>query len=383
MPSDAREQSLTRAYATRWGQAPDGVWAAPGRVNLIGEHTDYNDGFVMPFALAQSVLVAASRREDDLLVIGSDDHGTEEIALADLDPARAGWYAYVEGIAWALQRAGHGLGGVNLWIASDVPVGSGLSSSAAIECATLTALIDLHGLSVEPLDRARLARSAENDYVGAPTGIMDQSASLMCRTDHALFLDCRTLATDQVSFDPAGAGLELVVVDTCTPHALVDSEYAARRKSCERAAELLGVDALRDVPHVDESVTATITDAEMLARVRHVVTENGRVLQAADLLRGGRVAEIGPLMDASHASMRDDFEITVPTVDLAVETAKQFGALGARMTGGGFGGCIIALCPAGEGRRIVDAIAVAFADAGFNAPRPVPATPSEGARRVA
>lgn len=374
--------SVSAAYRHHFGDAPVGVWAAPGRVNLIGEHTDYNDGFVMPFALAQSVLVAASRRDDDRLVIASSDHGAEEVALADLDPARAGWYAYVEGVAWALQQAGHRIGGANLWIESEVPVGSGLSSSAAIECATLTALIDLYEISLEPLDRARAARSAENDYVGAPTGIMDQSASLMCRADHALFLDCRSLATEHVSFDPAAAGLELVVLDTCSPHALVDSEYAARRESCERAASLLGVPALRDIRAVDDSVMATITDAEMLARVRHVVTENERVLRAADLLRAGRVADIGGLMDASHASMRDDFEITVPTVDLAVDTAKQFGALGARMTGGGFGGCIIALCATGEGRRITDAIAVAFADAGFNTPRPVPAAPSDGARRL-
>ena len=373
---------VTAAFRERLGHPPEGVWAAPGRVNLIGEHTDYNDGFVMPFALAQRVTVAAAPRSDDRWSVTSLSHeGAETFAAEDLTPGRPGWSAYAAGVVWALQHAGYPVDGADLVLTSDVPVGAGLSSSAALECAVLTALVDLNGLEVPLLERAKIARRAENEFVGAPTGLMDQAASTLSTAGHALFFDCRSHADEPVALDLAGAGLELLVLDTRTPHALVDSEYATRRASCEEAARLLRVAALRDVDDL-EAALAQLPDAVMRRRVRHVVTENARVLAAADLLRAGRVAELGPLLDASHGSMRDDFEITVPTVDLAVETARAGGALGARMTGGGFGGCIIALLPAGASDQLAAEIADRFAAAGFGPPGHFVGVPSAGAGRV-
>ena len=373
---------VTAAFAERGGHPPAGVWAAPGRVNLIGEHTDYNDGFVMPFALAQRVTIAAAPRSDGRWTVTSlNQEDTATFGREDLVPGRTGWSAYVAGVVWALEQAGHRIDGADLVLTSDVPVGAGLSSSAALECGVLTALADLSGVEIAPLERAKIARRAENDFVGAPTGLMDQAASILSVAGHALFFDCRSYADEPVALDLPGAGLELLVLDTNTPHALVDSEYADRRASCEEAARLLGVAALRDVEDLDAAL-AQLADEVMARRVRHVVTENGRVLAAAELLRAGRIGELGPLLDASHASMRDDFEITVPTVDLAVETAREQGALGARMTGGGFGGCIIALVPTGASDRVATAIAERFADAEFRPPAHFVAVPSAGAGRV-
>ncbi|GAB3928549.1 galactokinase [Microlunatus endophyticus] len=389
---DQHQQQLLRDRSTQlFGRLPAGVWAAPGRVNLIGEHTDYNDGFVMPFALAEQTLVAASPTADEHWTVHSSTIGdgeTVSFGPDELVPGMAGWQAYVAGIVWALREAGHAVGGAELMISSTVPVGAGLSSSAALECAVLTALIDLYGLEIEPLDRAILARRCENEFVGAPTGLMDQAASTLCTGDHALFFDCRDYAHEQVPLELAAAGLELLVLDTRTPHAHVDGEYAARRRSCEEAAGILGVPALRDVDDLDAALQK-LTDDTMRRRVRHVVTENERVLLARTVLSDGsrtpaeRFAAVAPLLDASHASMRDDFEITVPTVDLAVETARRAGALGARMTGGGFGGCIIALVPAGTADSVAAAVATAFADAGFGAPAHFLGVPSDGARRLA
>jgi galactokinase len=374
---------VTAAFIERLSHPPEGVWAAPGRVNLIGEHTDYNDGFVMPFALAQRVTVAAAPRSDDRWGVTSlNQKGAETFTAQELTPGRPGWSAYAAGVVWALQEAGYAVAPADLVLTSDVPVGAGLSSSAALECAVLTALVDLNGLDVPLLERAKIARRAENDFVGAPTGLMDQAASTLSTAGHALFFDCRTHADEPVALDLPAAGLELLVLDTRTAHALVDSDYATRRTSCEDAARLLGVAALRDVDDLDAAL-ARLPDEVMRRRVRHVVTENSRVLAAAELLRAGRVAELGPLLDASHASMRDDFEITVPTVDLAVETARSSGALGARMTGGGFGGCIIALLPAGASDQVAAEIAERFDAAGFDPPGHFVGVPSAGAGRVA
>jgi galactokinase len=351
-------------------------------VNLIGEHTDYNDGFVMPFALAQAVTVAAAPRDDDRWSVTSLNNGeTQEFGRADLEPGMTGWQAYVAGVVWALAEAGHQVGGADLVLTSEVPVGAGLSSSAALECATLTVLADLSALSIEPLERAKLARRCENEFVGAPTGLMDQAASTLCTESHALFFDCRTFEARQVPLNLASDDLELLVLDTQTPHALVDSEYADRRRTCEEAARLLGVAALRDVTDVDTAL-AELPDEVMRRRVRHVVTENSRVLEAAEVLSAGRPSDLAPLLDASHTSMRDDFEITVPTVDLAVETARKVGALGARMTGGGFGGCIIALVPSGEADAVAAEIAKAFDDAGYGPPSHFVGLPSAGAGRL-
>jgi galactokinase len=374
---------LVEAFRAQTGRQPAGVWAAPGRVNVIGEHTDYNDGYVMPFALAQRVLIAAAPRNDHgtWTVTSLNNRSTKIFHTADLQPGMTGWQAYVAGVVWALKEAGHRIDGADLVLTSDVPKGAGLSSSAALECAVLIALADLNELEIPGLERAKLARRAENAFVGAPTGLMDQAASTLCTADHALFFDCRTDAAEQVLVDTRSAGLEILVLDTKTPHALVDSEYAARRASCEEAARLLGVAALRDVTDLDAAL-AQLSDQVMRRRVRHVVTENARVLEAVALLRAGRIADLAPLLDASHESMRDDFEITVPKVDLAVETARASGALGARMTGGGFGGCIIALAATGESERIGAEVALRFGAAGYGQPAYFTAVPSAGAQRV-
>jgi galactokinase len=374
---------LVEAFRAQTGRQPAGVWAAPGRVNVIGEHTDYNDGYVMPFALAQRVLIAAAPRNDHgtWTVTSLNNRSTKIFHTADLQPGMTSWQAYVAGVVWALKEAGHRVDGADLVLTSDVPKGAGLSSSAALECAVLIALADLNELEIPGLERAKLARRAENAFVGAPTGLMDQAASTLCTADHALFFDCRTDAAEQVLLDTRSAGLEILVLDTKTPHALVDSEYAARRTSCEEAARLLGVAALRDVTDLDAAL-AQLSDQVMRRRVRHVVTENARVLEAVAILRAGRIADLAPLLDASHESMRDDFEITVPKVDLAVETARASGALGARMTGGGFGGCIIALAATGESERIGAEVALRFGAAGYGQPAYFTAGPSAGAQRV-
>ncbi|MER7415433.1 galactokinase [Micromonospora peucetia] len=373
-------------FRSAYGGPPAGRWAAPGRANLIGEHTDYNDGFVLPFALPLRTVVAAAGQPGDTWTVCSErsgatvTFGVDEVA----GPGRVtGWGAYVAGVIWALREAGHAVPGARLAIASDVPLGAGLSSSAALEAAVLAALVDLGGLDLPAERRPRLAQRAENDYVGAPTGIMDQSAVIRCRAGHALFLDCRDESVDQVPFDLAAAGLAVLVVDSRAPHRHADGEYAARRASCERAAGLLGVAALRDVPADGlADALARLDEDETRRRVRHVVTENQRVLDTVALLRAGRVREIGPLLTASHASMRDDFEITVPEVDTAVEAALAAGALGARMTGGGFGGCVLALVGTERADAVAAAVTAAYAERGFPAPGHVTVLPGPGATRL-
>lgn len=374
--------TVSTEFAERLGHSPAGVWAAPGRVNLIGEHTDYNDGFVLPYALPHRVTVAAAPRTDDRWSVTSLNNGeTKTFTRADLSPGMEGWQAYVAGVVWALQEAGHRVGGADLVLTSDVPLGAGLSSSAALECAALTTFADLNDLDLALIDRAKLARRCENAFVGAPTGLMDQAASIMCTTDHALFFDCRSFESQQVALDLPAAGLEILVLDTRTPHALVDSEYATRRQSCEDAAVILGVSALRDVTDLDAALAA-LPDPVMQRRVRHVVTENSRVLDAVEVASSGSFRDLAPLLDASHVSMRDDFEITVPTVDLAVEAAREAGALGARMTGGGFGGCIIGLVEQGTADEVAAHVGERFAAAGYGPPAHFVALPSAGAGRL-
>jgi galactokinase len=282
-------------------------------------------------------------------------------------------------VAWALREAGHQAGGASLVIDSDLPQGAGLSSSAAIECAVAIALADLSGLRVPRAELARLARRAENEMVGVPSGIMDQSASLLGEAGHALLLDCRSGQATPVPFDPAAAGLALLVVDTGARHALTDGRYALRRAECERAARALGVPSLREV--ADPGLASSIGDPVLARRARHVISDNCRVRAAADLLGAGEVAGLGPLLHDSHASLRDDFEISWPEADVAAVAAERAGALGARMVGGGFGGSVIALVPAGD-EPVRAAVAGEYAARGWPEPAFLAAPPSAGARRV-
>jgi len=381
----------TLDFRQRYQHPPALVWSAPGRVNLIGEHTDYNDGFVLPFALPHRTAVAVAGTSDPAAdgrrqwTVSSETTG-EQITFGpdELAPGRVpGWAGYVAGIVWVLRGLGVDVPAAELAIASDVPVGAGLSSSAALECATLAALLDLSGSLAEVPVAAwpELAQRAENAYVGMPCGIMDQSASTLCQDGHALFLDCRTLQADQVPFSLADAGLAMLVVDTRAPHRHTDSEYATRRATCEAAARTLGLPALRDVTDLDATL-ARLPDEVSRRRVRHVVSEDARVHAVVALLRAGRPADIGPLLTASHASLRDDFEVTVPELDVAVSAALAAGALGARMTGGGFGGCVIGLVPEQSSVDIAAAVAEAFAAKGFTAPVSFVTTPGPGVSRM-
>ncbi|WP_394552864.1 galactokinase [Agromyces sp. MMS24-JH15] len=375
-------------FTEYYGHAPVGVWSAPGRVNLIGEHTDYNDGFVFPFAIAERTWVALGDRHDRVVrVATSFAPDAVEIHLDDLAPhAVDGWAAYPLGVTWALGRFGADLAhvrGVDLYITSDVPVGAGLSSSAALESAVALALDEHWGLGLDRPTLAKVGQLAENEVVGAPTGILDQSATLLSEPDAAVFLDCRSLDAEVIPLRFAAEGLTLVVIDTKVEHAHATGGYAARRASCEAGATALGVPALRDLRVEDLDRAQAVLDDETFRRVRHVVTEDRRVLDTVRTLREHGPGAIGSLLDASHASMRDDFEITVPEIDLAVETARAAGAIGARMTGGGFGGSAIALVADDRVDEVTSAVRAAFAEHGFGAPVIFTEQPSAGARRDA
>ncbi|MEU1625745.1 galactokinase [Streptomyces sp. NPDC020096] len=367
---------------------PEGVWAAPGRVNLIGEHTDYNDGFVMPFALPHTTTAAVSRRTDGLLRLHSSNDpaaAVAELRIADLEPGAAeGWTAYPAGVVWALRGAGHHITGADIHYDSTVPVGAGLSSSAALEVVTALALSDLYELGLPRWQLARLCQRAENVFVGAPTGIMDQTASACCQPGHALYLDTRDLSQRQIPFDLAAEGLRLLVVDTRVKHAHSGGAYGERRRGCEEAAAALGVVALRDIPHDGlDAALGELADDELRRLVRHVVTENHRVEQVVEHLEAGDTRAIGPVLTAGHASLRDDFRISCAELDLAVEAALSSGALGARMTGGGFGGSAIALVEDAATDKVTEAITAAFAAADHLAPRVFTAVPGAGAHRIA
>jgi len=366
------------------GYAPLGIWSAPGRVNLIGEHTDYNGGFVLPFAINRRTVVALGVRDDSTIRVASafaDELAAIEIA--ELGPERlSGWSAYPLGVAWALGQHGADLAavpGVDLYIESTVPIGAGLSSSAAIECAVAIALNDVWHLDLDRPTLAQVGQLAENKVVGAPTGIMDQFASLLGKHDHAVFLDCRSLEAHLVSLGFAEAGLELLIIDTGVAHDHSTGGYSDRRASCEAGAAAMGVPSLRELGVGDLDRAREVLDDETFRRVRHIVTENQRVLDTVDALRDFGPLAIGDLLDASHVSMRDDFEISVPELDLAVETAQANGAIGARMTGGGFGGAAIALVPAEGVSRIQVAIDGAFAEHGFQQPTMFTVSAADGA----
>ncbi|MFG1668680.1 galactokinase [Streptomyces sp. Y7] len=379
--------AVAERFEELYGAGPEGVWAAPGRVNLIGEHTDYNDGFVMPFALPHTAVAAVSRRADGVLRLHSEDveGGVVEVRVDDLEPeSDRDWTAYPSGVVWALRQAGHAVTGADIHLASTVPAGAGLSSSAALEVVVALALNDLYDLGQKGWQLARLCQRAENVYVGAPVGIMDQTASACCEAGHALFLDTRDLSQKQIPFDLAAEGMRLLVVDTRVKHSHSEGEYGKRRAGCEKGAALLGVDALRDIAYDDLAAALDrLGDEEEVRRlVCHVVTEDQRVERVVALLESGETRAIGPVLTEGHASLRDDFRISCPELDLVVDTALASGALGARMTGGGFGGSAIVLAEAADVETVTKAVEAAFAGAGFTAPRVFEAVPAAGARRV-
>ncbi|GAA3342216.1 galactokinase [Curtobacterium pusillum] len=371
-----------------YGYEPAVRYSAPGRVNLIGEHTDYNDGYVLPFAIDRRTTASIAPRTDRVIRVASafdEAGGPVSLSLDELTPdAMDGWSSYVFGIAWSLREQGADLAdktGFDVFIESDVPVGAGLSSSAAIECGVALAFNDLWELGLDRKSLARVGQYSENHAVGAPTGIMDQSASLLGEQDAVVFLDCRTLDTAVVDLALEANGLEVLVMDTRVEHAHATGGYAARRASCEKGAKALGVEALRDVAVDDLPRAQDLLDDETFRRVRHIVTEDQRVLDTVRTLREQGPRAIGSLLVASHESMRDDFEISVPELDLAVATAMEHGAVGARMTGGGFGGAAIALVDREAREAIAAAVTTAFAAAGYREPNVFTVHAAQGARR--
>jgi galactokinase len=379
----APEPAAARYFAERYGCYPAGTWFAPGRVNLLGG-PDYNEVLVLPFALGAGVCAAASRRSDRLIVITSRQAGGDPVVL-DIDALEpgsvTGWAAYPAGVAWALRQAGYLPGGADLAIDADLPAGAGLSSSAALECSVALALTELYQVPVPRRELAALARRAENEFAGVPTGIMDQLAAFMGQAGHALLLDCRTGTETAVPLDLSAAGLALLVIDTRARHALGDGQYGNRRQACQRAASLLGVRSLRDVV-ADPGAPARLTDPALRSVCEHVIAENARVLRAAELLRAGDQAAVGDVLTASHRSLRYRFRMSWPQADAAVEAAIDHGALGARMTGGGFGGSVVALVPAGREAEVRAAVSSRFGQQHWPVPQYLPAVPSGGARRI-
>jgi galactokinase len=359
-------------------------YAAPGRINLIGEHTDYNLGWALPIALPERTTVTLRPDDGDTLTVRSADEPDEVVIPLTTRPGDvSGWGAYVAGVVWALREAGHGVVGGTMSITSEVTMGSGLASSAALECAALGAVTTAVGISLDSASLAKVAQRAENDYVGAPTGLMDQLASLCGAPRRALLVDFDSLDVREVPFDPDGAGLALVLIDSRAPHRHAGGEYAQRRASCERAAADLGLTSLREAQERGTAVLDEVKDPVDVRRARHILTENARVLDFVSALEAGDWDSAGAILTESHRSMRDDFEITTPQIDLIADTAVRAGAVGARMTGGGFGGCVIALVPAHAVDTVMTTIPDAVRAAGFNEPSLVRTAAASGAAAVA
>jgi galactokinase len=385
------EERTVDAFRQQLGRAPDVVASAPGRVNVIGEHTDYTGGFVLPCAIDRRVAVALGTRVPHAYqpeqAEGSSAAQAEEPGLgyaADLEETRAlprggqpdgSWADYLRGVTWALGRVGVSLPVVDAAVAGDVPQGAGLSSSAALEAAAALALTALARHDLPRRELARLCQQAENEFVGVHSGIMDQYAALLCTEGHALYLDCASLEAEAVPLALEAAGLTLLVVDTRVKRGLGATAYNERRASCERAAALLGLPSLRQAQEAD---LARLTGEELL-RARHVVRENARVQQAVRALWAGDFATLGRLMYASHASLRDDYAVSTPELDAIVACARECGALGSRLTGAGFGGCALVLLASEQVKQTRHAITQRFARQGFTAPAFYPVRPAAGA----
>ena len=370
--------SIARSFEELYGRKPDVISEAPGRVNLIGEHIDYSEGFVLPFAIADRAHAAIAAREDGLVRIASHQRKEKifSIDINDVKPGSKGdWEKYVLGVLWSLGITS----GVDILVDGSVPSGAGLSSSAALECSVAVGVDLLFHLNKSKEDLARATQKAENDYVGVPCGIMDQSVSLMGQVGAAILLDCRDLTTETIPFNVADAGLELLIIDTQAHHALVDGGYAERRAACESVAAKLGIPSMRHLTlEVLEASRHKVTDIEFI-RARHAVTEIARVLEAVSALRASDFETLGKLINASHQSLRDDYAVSCPELDAAVDASLAAGALGSRMVGGGFGGSAIALIKASDVQKTKDSVLAAFEANGFKKPRFFTSLPSAGA----
>ena len=385
-PGSATEiaDALATAFTRRHGRRPDGVYAAPGRVNLIGEHLDYNGGRCLPVALPHACYVAAGRRTDDLVTVRSlQSDDTWEGRVADVTPSSvSGFAAYAAGVLWALHGDHVDVPGLDLVVDGRVPLGAGLSSSAALEVAVALAACDVAGLDLDDTLRDRIVTEcmrAENDVVGAPTGGMDQAIAAFARRGHALLIDFGTGSRRHVPWDPAAADLTLLVIDTRVQHALSDGAYGDRRGESEAAARALGVPSLIDL---EDAALDRLDDEMLRRRARHVATEDVRVGSMVEALESGDLASVGPLLTASHVSLRDDYEVSCEELDVVVETALAAGAFGARMTGGGFGGSAIALVPTDRVELVGQAVGRAFVDRGWDLPAVLEAPASAAAARV-
>jgi len=372
---------IDKEFVKAFAQTPDVIAAAPGRVNLIGEHIDYSDGYVLPFAIADRTYAALRKRPDRLVRIASVQRreAIVTVKLDDINPKLKGhWERYVLGVIWAM-----GINqGVNVMIDGHVPLGAGLSSSAALECSVATGLNDLFSLGFDLETLARLTQKAENEYVGVPCGIMDQSVSLMAKTGSALLLDCRDLSVRHVVFDVASNGLELLIIDTQAHHSLTDGGYAERRASCDSVVAKLGIRSMRELTLEKlETSKDQITKTEFI-RARHAVSEIARVIDAVAALEAKNFIELGALLNASHTSLRDDYDVSCPELNAAVNAALSAGALGARMVGGGFGGSAIALIKASQTQEVINVIEIEFKRNSFKAPRFFTSLPSQGAEII-
>ena len=370
--------SIEEKFLETFGEEPDLVAAAPGRVNLIGEHIDYSEGFVLPFAIKDRTMVAARKRDDSTVRVASAQRRNKIVTvdIADVKPGLKGeWERYALGVLWSMGVKS----GVDLLIDGHVPLGAGLSSSAALECSVATAMNHLFDMGFNLEELARLTQKAENQYVGVPCGIMDQSVSLMATNGFALLLDCRDLSTRNIPFDVASHGLELLIIDTQAHHALTDGGYAERRASCESVAAKLHVKSMRELTITQLDSSRDLLSETEYIRARHAITEMKRVLDCVEALSSGDFVKVGQLLNQSHLSLRDDYNVSCPELNAAVEASLVAGALGSRMVGGGFGGSAIALIQASKTSETIGVVEKAFADKKFKAPRFFTSLPSQGA----